>query len=154
MSHIATESQNGANKMQINILQSFYGVQGYNDPYFIQYSLSDNTCQLPANQDYRRLPGRSHRMYQVHGTLGDVIEVKASWKTPQTMILSPVIRQLVSPILLTLRKTSLKSNKTSQMSLNRRNWDRNRDRCHGIVEIVTEVLMVIAHPSTQPSSAR
>ena len=92
--------------------------RGHNDPYFIQYSLSDNTCQLPANQDYRRLPGRSHRMYQVHGTLGDVIEVKASWKTPQTMILSPVVRQLASPVLLTLRKMSLKSSQASKMSLN------------------------------------
>ena len=54
-------------------------------------------------------------------TLGDVIGRKASQKTPQMMILSPVIRQLASPVLLTLRKMSLKSNKTSQaskMSLN------------------------------------
>ena len=55
--------------------------------------------------------------------------------------------QLVS--LLTLRKMSLKS---SQMSLNGRNEDRNRDRCHGIVEIVTEVLMVTVVPNTPDSS--
>ena len=55
-------------------------------------------------------------------TSGDrQIELKASWKTPQTMILSPVIRQIVSPVLLTLRKMSLKP---SQMSLNRRYWHR------------------------------
>ena len=58
--------------------------------------------------------------------------------------------QLVS--LLTLRKMSLKSNKTSQMSLNRRNGDRNRDRCHGIVEIVTKVFMVTEGPNTPYSS--
>ena len=49
-------------------------------------------------------------------TLGDVIWWKASQKTSQTMILSPVIRQLMSPVLLTLRKMSLKNNKTSQAS--------------------------------------
>ena len=32
------------------------------------------------------------------------------------------------------------------MSLNRRNGDRNRDRCHGIVEIVTDVEMAIVPP--------
>ena len=48
--------------------------------------------------------------------------------------------------------STLNVKKTSQMSLNRRNWDRNRDRCHGTVEIVTEVLMVTEVPSTQPSS--
>ena len=49
-------------------------------------------------------------------TLGDVIWWKASQKTSQTMILWPVIRQLMSPVLLTLRKMSLKNNKTSQAS--------------------------------------
>ena len=38
------------------------------------------------------------------------------------------------------------------MSLNGRNGDRNRDRCHGTVEIVTEVLMVTEVPSTGDSS--
>ena len=33
--------------------------------------------------------------------------------------------------------STLTLRKMSQMSLNRRNGDRNRDRCHGIVEIVT-----------------
>ena len=51
-------------------------------------------------------------------TLGDVIGRKASQKTPQMMISSPVIRQLASPVLLTLRKMSLKSSQASKMSLN------------------------------------
>ena len=38
------------------------------------------------------------------------------------------------------------------MSLDRRNGDRNRDRCHGIVEIVTEVQIVTVVPSTRSSS--
>ena len=48
---------------------------------------------------------------------------------------------------------SLKSNKTSQMSLNRRNGDRNRDRCHGIVEIVTDVEMAIVPPISPTCSS-
>ena len=51
-------------------------------------------------------------------TLGDVIWWKASQKTSQTMILSPVIRQLMSPVLLTLSKMSLKSSQASKMSSN------------------------------------
>ena len=54
---------------------------------------------------------------------------------------------------LTLRKMSLKSNNTSQMSLNRRNGDRNRDRCHGIVEIVTDVEMAIVPPISPTCSS-
>ena len=38
------------------------------------------------------------------------------------------------------------------MSLNRRNGDRNRDRCHGIVEIVTDVEKAIVPPSTPECS--
>ena len=55
--------------------------------------------------------------------------------------------QLVS--LLTLRKMSLKS---SQMSLNGRNEDRNRDRCHGTVEIVTKKIVTVV-PISRPSSS-
>ena len=120
--------------------------RGYNDPYFIQYSLSDNTCQLPANQDYRRLPGRSHRMYQVHENVRgrDRGECELEDSTNDDFVTCHTSTCVTST--LTLRKMSLKSNKTSQMSLNRRNGDRNRDRCHGTVEIVTEVLKV-ANPT-------
>ena len=120
-------------------------IRQYYDAHFVPHNPSEHACQLPANQDCRRRLGGDIAGTRCMRTSGDVIGRKASQKTPQTMILSPVIRQLMSPVLLTLRKMA-------QMSLNRINWDRNRDRCHGTVEIVTEVLMVTEVPSTPDSS--
>ena len=96
-------------------------IRQYYDAHFVPHNPSEHACQLPANQDCRRRLGGDIVGTRCMRTSGDVIEVKASQKTPQTMILSPVIRQLMSQVLLTLRKMSLKSNKTSQaskMSLN------------------------------------
>ena len=42
--------------------------------------------------------------------------------------------------------------KTSQMSLNRRNGDINRDRCHGIAEIVTVCPVSLWGPGTPESN--
>ena len=126
--------------------------RGYNDPYFIQYSLSDNTCQLPANQDYRRLPGRSHRRNHLYENVRgrDRGEGESKDSTNDDFVTCHTSTCVTST--LTLRKMSLKSNNTSQMSLNRRNGDRNRDRCHGIVEIVTDVEMAIVPPISSTCS--
>ena len=52
-------------------------------------------CDLVTRPGCRRL----YHTNQVMRTLGDVIGRKTSQKTPQTMILSPVVRQLASPVL-------------------------------------------------------